>query len=204
MTIADNIKALRRKYGITQAELGEIAGLTDRAVSAWERGEAEPRMGAIEKIATHFGIPKSQIIDELNAQNKPLATLPLIPLYGTIPAGSPNLTNNDVLERIPYDPSEAGDYYALTIHGASMEPTLMDGDVVYVRYQPDVQSGDIAIVSIGMDSGTCKEVQVYPNGIMLVGHNHDAFTPRFFTADEVRDLPVTIQGKVVGMSRKFR
>ena len=161
-------------------------------------------MGAIEKIATHFGIPKSQIIDELNAQNKPSATLPTVPLFGSIPAGKPNLTSNEIQERAPYWSDETEGFYALTIHGDSMSPTLLDGDTVYVHCQPTVESGEIAIVSVGMDSGTCKEVQVYPNGIMLVGHNHDAYTPQFFTADEVRDLPVTIQGKVVGMSRKFR
>jgi len=201
MSTANAIKLLRQQYGLTQIELGLIAGVTDKAVSTWERGEAEPRMGAIERIAEHFGISKSQIIGD--DQPAP-ATLRMVPLYGSIPAGQPNLTDNNVQDHVPFEPDETGDYYALTIHGASMEPTLMDGDIVYVHYQQNVQSGDIAIVSVGVDSGTCKEIQIYPNGIMLVGHNHDAYTPRFFTVEEVQKLPVTIQGKVVGMSRKFR
>lgn len=64
MTIAENIKKIREQYGLTQAELGEIAGVSDKAVSTWENGTAEPRMGAIQKIAEHFGITKGSIVDD--------------------------------------------------------------------------------------------------------------------------------------------
>lgn len=64
MTIAENIKKIREHYGLTQAELGEIAGVSDKAVSTWENGTAEPRMGAIQKIAEHFHISKGSIVDD--------------------------------------------------------------------------------------------------------------------------------------------
>ena len=72
MTIADNIKRLREQYGLTQAELGDIAGVSDKAVSTWENGTAEPRMGAIEKIAQHFNITKGSLVDDdLNNGQQP-------------------------------------------------------------------------------------------------------------------------------------
>ncbi len=64
MGISENIKALRDKHGLTQQGLAEIAGVSNKAVSAWETGQKEPRMGAIEKIAIHFGIRKSSLIEE--------------------------------------------------------------------------------------------------------------------------------------------
>lgn len=64
MSIAENIKRLREAHGITQAELGEIAGVSDKAVSSWEAGIKFPRMGAVQKIADHFGIKKSAIVDD--------------------------------------------------------------------------------------------------------------------------------------------
>jgi len=51
MPISDNIKILRERYNISQKELAEIAGVTDKAVSTWESGINTPRMGPIEKIA---------------------------------------------------------------------------------------------------------------------------------------------------------
>lgn len=64
MSIAYNIKKLREDHGLSQAEFGAIAGVSDKAVSTWELGIKVPRMGAIQKLADHFGIPKSHIIDD--------------------------------------------------------------------------------------------------------------------------------------------
>ena len=59
MGISERIKHLRDLHNLTQAELGRIAGVSDKAVSTWENGSAEPRMGAIQKMADHFGIQKA-------------------------------------------------------------------------------------------------------------------------------------------------
>ena len=64
MSIADNIKKIRSDYNLTQQQLGAIAGVSDKAVSKWEIGLAEPRMGAVQRIADALKIPKSKIIDE--------------------------------------------------------------------------------------------------------------------------------------------
>ena len=78
MSISSNIKRLRESHGLTQAQFGSIAGVTDKAVSTWEAGIKEPRMGAIQKICDYFNISKSEILldeQELlllsNPKNKP-------------------------------------------------------------------------------------------------------------------------------------
>ncbi|SDM15692.1 helix-turn-helix transcriptional regulator [Sediminibacillus halophilus] len=64
MAIKENMKKLRERYDLTQQELAEIAKVTNKAVWAWENGLSEPRMGAIERIANHFNLKKSQLIEE--------------------------------------------------------------------------------------------------------------------------------------------
>lgn len=64
MGISENIKILRERYGLSQKELGQIAGVSDKAVSTWEQGLKEPRMGAIQKLADYFSIRKSDIIED--------------------------------------------------------------------------------------------------------------------------------------------
>lgn len=49
MTIAENIRRIRRAAGMTQDEFGRLAGVSSMAVSQWENGRAIPRMGAVEK-----------------------------------------------------------------------------------------------------------------------------------------------------------
>ena len=71
MGIAENIKRIRKEHNMSQKEFGKIADTSDKAVSSWERGERIPRMGAIEKIATHFGIKKSDIIEGEDVKRVP-------------------------------------------------------------------------------------------------------------------------------------
>lgn len=64
MSISSNIKHIRERFGLTQDQLGEIAGASGKAVSTWENGKAVPRMGAIQKMADYFGVSKSDIIED--------------------------------------------------------------------------------------------------------------------------------------------
>ncbi len=64
MSIAENIRRLRESHGMTQREFGAIAGVSDKAVSTWEVGSKEPRLGAVTKLAAYFGISKSAILDD--------------------------------------------------------------------------------------------------------------------------------------------
>jgi repressor LexA len=61
--IGDNIKKLRESMGMTQADIADIAGVSGQAVSNWELGTKIPRMGYIQRIADHFGLKKSDIIE---------------------------------------------------------------------------------------------------------------------------------------------
>lgn len=69
MSISDNLKQLRTKYNLTQMEFGKIAGVTDKAVSSWEKGNSEPRMGALQRIANRFGINVIDIISDENTSS---------------------------------------------------------------------------------------------------------------------------------------
>jgi len=64
MGVRENIVKLRRLTNVTQQELADIAGVSRSAVSLWEIGESEPRMGAVQAIADHFGLRKANIIED--------------------------------------------------------------------------------------------------------------------------------------------
>lgn len=51
MNIGENIRRARQKNGLTQYELAEKLGVSDRAVSRWETGAASPDVGALVRLA---------------------------------------------------------------------------------------------------------------------------------------------------------
>lgn len=205
MTISENIRLLRERYGKTQRELAQIAGVTDKAISTWETGANVPRMGAIQRIADHFGINKSDIIEEGGVNRLPAVRRPiLIPVLGRVPAGVPLHAVEDIIdyEEIPESMARLGEHFALRIAGKSMEPRIVDGDVVIVRKQSDVDSGDVAIVLIDGEDATCKRIKKHEQGLTLISTN-PAFEPVFFTHEDVAKKPVAILGKVVELRAKF-
>lgn len=64
MGVRENIIRLRELTGLTQEQLADIAGVSRAAVSLWEIGNTEPRMGAVQALADHFHIRKANIIED--------------------------------------------------------------------------------------------------------------------------------------------
>ncbi|MDH3711432.1 MAG: LexA family transcriptional regulator [Cyclobacteriaceae bacterium] len=52
--IADNIKTLRKKLGMTQGTLAEAMGIKRSLIGAYEEGRAEPRLNNLVKLAEVF------------------------------------------------------------------------------------------------------------------------------------------------------
>lgn len=64
LIIADNISDLRKKKGMTQAELAEKLSYTDKAVSKWERGESVPDITVLKAIADLFDVSLDYLVSE--------------------------------------------------------------------------------------------------------------------------------------------
>lgn len=56
------IAAKRQAKGLTQLELGEIMGITDKAVSKWERDLSCPDIATIPKLAEVLGVSVEELM----------------------------------------------------------------------------------------------------------------------------------------------
>lgn len=128
-----------------------------------------------------------------------------IPILGKVVAGIPveAITDIEGWEELPTKMAAGGEYFALRIKGSSMEPRMMDGDVVIVRRQPDVDSGDIAVVLVNGNDATVKQISKSDAGLTLIGWNPSVYTPKTYNKKECKELPVTILGKVVEIRGKL-
>ena len=60
--ICDLIVAKRKECGLTQAELGEMLGISGKAVSKWERGLSKPCDEHWERLIDLLGLPVESTI----------------------------------------------------------------------------------------------------------------------------------------------
>ena len=65
------IAMLRKEKGLTQGELGEIVGVSDGAVSKWERGTTCPDISIIHLLSKTLGITSDELLSgELSKETK--------------------------------------------------------------------------------------------------------------------------------------
>ena len=64
MTIGERIKQAREAKGIKQKKLAEILEVNYTTISRWEKGEREPRVGDIQKLAVALDISVSDLLGE--------------------------------------------------------------------------------------------------------------------------------------------
>ncbi len=140
-SIGARIRRRRKAQGLTQAALAAVAGVNQGYISEIERGKAKPRQRTIDALAVALDIPQGVLIGggaEHDAP-QPLETREL-PLLGSIPAGPPG-ESQEQLEMFPVLRHQwSPDSYCLKLSYDSMEPTLKPGDIVLVHYRPDVDA----------------------------------------------------------------
>ena len=202
----NRLKTLRKNKNLSQKELADILFVNQTAVSQWERGATSPNPTTLNKLADFFNVSTDYLLnrEEPSETKKSPKRGVKIPVLGYVAAGIPIDAIEDIIdyEEIPESMAKTGEFFGLKIKGDSMEPRICEGDVVIVKKQPNVESGDIAVVIVNGDSGTCKKIMKYEDGISLISFN-PVYPPKFFKWNEIEELPITFCGKVVELRGKF-
>lgn len=203
---AKNLNAQLVKHNKTQSDLVNDLNLNKSTVSTWINGTKMPRMNKVEQLALYFGIEKSDLLEEKNVSSSMEQSRAVrIPVLGRVVAGIPIDAIQEVLdyEEITPELAATGEFFALKVKGDSMLPKLEDGDIVIVKKQEDVETGDVAIVLVNGNDATIKQVKKVQGGIMLFGFNTDVYEPHFYSDQQIQLLPVSILGKVVESRRAW-
>lgn len=198
-----NLKNLRKRKFMTQAEVAKFLNITPQAYAHYEQGYTSPDIIMCKKIAALFGVSVDVLLgDKPLNESKGIK----IPVLGVIPAGTPIEAIEDILdyEDISEDMARRGNYFALKVRGDSMLPTVKDGDVVIVRQQEDAESGQICVVMINGYDATLKEIKKEPNGIWILPHNPNSeFKPSFYSKEEIINKPIRIIGVAIEIRRSL-
>lgn len=206
MHIGQRIKLRREVLGFSQDELAKKLGYNSRSsINKIEKGINDINQSKIMAFAEALSTTPAYLMGwNDNTADDKSCNGKLIPVLGTVAAGVPIMAAENILdyEEISEDMAKTGEFFALQIKGSSMEPKISEGDVVVVRQQEDVESGQIAIVLVNGDDATCKKFVKHDNGISLVSLN-PSFPPMFFTCDEIENKPIRIIGRVVELRAKL-
>ncbi len=179
----DKLKELRIGKGYSMDKLVELYNekfggkLNKSTVSRYENGLQEPMFTVVKNFATLFNVTTDYLTDtentfqHLQSQGviSPITTK-RFPMLGNIACGKPIYADEDY-ETFVEASSNINADFCLTAKGDSMiNARIFDGDIVFIKSQPDVENGEIAAVIIN-DEATLKRVYKYQNRIELRPEN---------------------------------
>lgn len=200
-----NLRDIRKERGKTQKQIAKLLGISQQSYSAYENGVSQPPRDALIKLAEYYQVSTDYLLDRTNLPTSTQGQVTFsnvfpvekrkIPFLGKIACGEPIFAEEkkgvyvEALSDLHVD-------FCLQTKGDSMiNARIKDGDIVFIRSQPEVNNGEIAAVAIG-DTATLKRVYYYPekNQITLQAEN-PAFPPLTYVGAELEEI--RILGKAV-------
>lgn len=226
MHLGELIKKYRIDNKITMEEMGKLLNVSKAYISMLEKNKNSrsgnpiiPSTAIFKAVAKLYNISLDSLLNQLedkqpfslrsNTINSNINFTKRIgvqiPILGYIMAGTPISAIEDVLgyEEISLELASTGSFFCLKVKESSMEPRLFEDDIIIVKQQPDVESGEIAVVLVNGDEATIKQIKKADNGITLIGYNVAVYPPTFYSNEDIINLPVTIIGKVIELRRYF-
>lgn len=201
MPLQNQLLQLKRRRGLTTEALSARSGVPVGTINKLLNGETRnPTARTLHRLAEALNCPYELLLGEapLPGNLLPIETR-RVPVLGAIAAGRPIYADEENDCYIACDAALKCDF-ALRIQGDSMTGArINDGDIVFIRSQPDVENGEIAAVVID-DEATLKRVYHLKNGLQLLSEN-PAYPPMVFTFEEHESI--LILGKAVAFQSRL-
>ena len=220
MTLSELIRSYRKEKDLSQRQFALQCDLSNGYISFLEKGvnpqtqqPITPTLPALQKLAAGMNITLNDLfkmVDDMPIELRPdteavpnlipLEPMERIPLLGAIACGDPILAQENIEDYIDLPRTIKADF-ALTCEGDSMiDAGIKDGDVVYIRSQPEVQNGQIAAVLVDGESATLKRF-FFNDGVVTLMAANQSYPPIVKAGSDVEQ--VRVLGLAVGLSRSF-
>lgn len=154
--LGDNLKKARERLGLTRPDFAEKMGCGDNTVWRWEKGEREPDLETLFKLAEKLNTSIAYLLGETDSTKDITSQFMLVPVVEfEACAGDGNGYAEfewREINKVPVNKNDLMGYMwqnenmrIIRISGRSMEPKYHDGDHVLFVQGSDYHSNDIVI-----------------------------------------------------------
>ena len=192
------IKERKKLLKLKVDDIVEATGASKPSVNRWLSGETQKiSPEKLQKLADVL-----QTTPDHLTGNDVLS--PLKPILGIVKAGYNMYAEENILgyEEVTEQESKQGDFYLRVCGDSMINARIFEGDLLYVKSCNDVDSGQIAIVLIGNEEATVKRV-IKKDKLLILEAANPHVENRYFSQQEIEELPVRIIGRVLYNKVKF-
>lgn len=168
------LKRRRKELGLTLLQIAEEMNVSEATVQRWESGNIKMlRHGRIAKLAQILNVPPSSLMGwetkDLPDRITPLPKMREWPVLGATACGEP--LHRELPDETIMAPDDIKADIVFRCVGDSMiNARIFDGDAVFVKLQPEVENGQIAVVRVE-DEYTLKRVYYHDEYLELRPEN---------------------------------
>ena len=200
----NRIRQLRLAFEMKQSDLAKRLHVGQNTISNWENGKTEPDSNALQAMARLFSSSIDYILGHSGIRDTTVQKAIRIPVYSELSSDLSDGTEENVIgyEDIDAIRASGGEYFGLCVRGNSMEPRIREGDVIIAVRQDHADTGDIVIVQISGGPASIYRIKKETSGLSLIPNN-PVYDIRYFSTEEIKNLPVKIIGKAVELRAKF-
>ncbi len=156
-TFGDRLREARKRKKLTQQGLAELIDVKHNSISNWENGQNVPDPDTIERICSALNVSFNYLFGQREVSLFDLPDILAIskeqlPVIGVVSCGEPTFAEEQ-FEYYVNSGTRINADFILRAKGDSMiGARIYEGDLVFVRQQPDVEDGQIAVVLIDDDT----------------------------------------------------
>lgn len=197
MSFNKRLKQAMELRGFKQVDLVERTGIGKSSISQYLSGDYEAKQDNIFLLAKALDVDPAWLMGKNvpmygTDYKKSKAKSSLIPLVGTIAAGTPILAEQNIEDYFNLDTSIKADF-ALRVKGDSMiDAGITEEDIAFIRKQENLENGEIGAILIEGEA-TLKKFYKRDGAIILQAENK-AYEPMVYTNGDIRIL-----GKLVAV-----
>lgn len=203
-SIASRIREYREREDLTLAEMAQRTGVPAQTLNRYELGKRAPKIDVAVQIAERLGVNPLwlqgydvPVLTGVPDGFDPVPETYTVPRVGAIACGTPILAEQNI-ETYDAVPNRIRCDFTLVCKGDSMVGAgIEDGDVVYIRQQPEVENNEIAAVMIDGEA-TLKYFKRVGDMVLLSPANRE-YEPIIVSGENLGK--VKIVGKAVGFTR---
>ena len=205
-SIASRIREYREREDLTLAEMAQMTGVPAQTLNRYELGKRAPKIDVAVQIAERLGVNPLwlqgydvPVLTGVPDGFDPVPDTYTVPRVGAIACGTPIIAEQNI-ETYDAVPNRIRCDFTLVCKGDSMVGAgIEDGDVVYIRQQPEVENNEIAAVMIDGEA-TLKYFKRVGDMVLLSPANRE-YEPIIVSGENLGKLKIV--GKAVGFTRYF-
>lgn len=198
----NNLRKLMERDNITPNELLiklQKLGINIKQVTiyAWLNGNILPRPDKINALCKIFNVSEMELRGDSNStlMNAHNIIKKSFPLLGNVACGEPIFADENKTTYIMADSDIDADFCLVCKGDSMIDCGINNGDLVFIKKQPNVNNGEIAVVIID-DEATLKRIYFDDKSktLTLMPQNKK-YAPKIYSEDDAKDI--RILGKAV-------